>query len=238
MTLLKKLGSSLKRGWEILSTVYSYNSLPWRFLKAAGLIVFGFFNLMASNLLLSYKPDWTFLYFFMAYGSLLVVYGPIHHLIVIPGSLKLGRYSWARNLGVPRWGHVTLLVLFFVSVIYFSFFPLDVMTFELKATGITGSSDISPEISCWRPEQGSTTIRCTVSDEPGIASVEVETNGEPLSTDEKPPFRFSFDESDLNEVVGRKSFAIVPRDENGDMLRRYVQQPALIGPRTESDTSG
>jgi hypothetical protein len=237
MELLKKLGSSLKRGWEILSTVYSYNSLSWRFLKSAGLIVFGFFNLMASNLLLSYKPDWTFLYFFMAYGSLLIVYGPIHHLIVIPASLKLGRYSWARDLGIPRWGHVCMLVLFFVAVLYFSFFPLDVMTFELKATGLTGSADISPEISCWRPEQQSTTIRCTVSNEPGIASVLVETNGEPLRTDEKAPFQFSFDESDLNEVVGQKSFAIVPQDKNGNMLRRYVQQPALIGPRTESDTS-
>lgn len=236
MTVFKKLLELIERGWEILNTVYSYNSVPWRLLKAGALIVFGFFNFMAGNLLYSYKPDWNFLKFFMAYGSLLIVYGPIHHLVVIPGSLKLGRYSWARNLKIPQWGHVILLVTFFSAVVYFSVFPMNFMIFEIEAQGMMGATDIDPEVTCWRPKENSTTIKCTVSHEPGIDYVDLQTRDKTVLTSDTVPHHFSVDESNIDEVVGQKTFSIIPRDKHGNILRRYVQQVDLLEHRTQPDT--
>lgn len=236
MNPFRALWDLVKSGWDVLSTVYSYNSLPWRILKAGGLVIFGFFNLMMANLLHSYKPHWNFLYLFMAYGSLLIVYGPIHHLVVIPLSLHLGRYSWARSLGIPRWGHVVMLVLFFVAVVGLAVFPLDVMTFELSASGLSGGPDVDPEVSCWRRSESTSIIECDVSDEPGIARVDVMSNGEVITSADTPPFRFTVDENQLQEVVGRRSFYVVPKDNNGNMLRRFVQQTEFIEPRERGDT--
>lgn len=227
----------IKKAWNVLKTVYSYNSLPWRILKSGGLVVFGFFNLMASNLLYSYNPNWDFLYLFMSYGALLILYGPIHHLVVIPGTINLGKYNWARKLKIPSRGHQVMLILFFLAVIYFSLFPLNIMTFDLSAVELGSTADIDPEVSCWRVEKGSSTIQCEVSDEPGIAKVVVNHNGETILSVKNPPYRFTVDENDLKTVVGQKSFYIIPKDKNNQMLRRYVQQTRLIETRREETGS-
>jgi len=237
MKILRTAWYGIKKGLEVLRTVYSYNSLPWRILKSGALVVFGFFNLMASNLLYSYKPEWNFLYLFMAYGALLIVYGPIHHLIVIPVTLKLGQFSWARKLKIPGRGHQVMLILFFLAVIYLSFFPLNMITFDLSAVSTGGTEEVDPQVTCWRSTKQSTKINCEVSNEPAIARVDVNHNGETLLTDDSPPFQFTVDETKLEEVVGQKSFYIIPKDKNGQMLRRYVQQTSLIETRQENSSS-
>lgn len=63
--------------WSTLNTVYCPNWLSWRLLKSGTLVFFGFFLWAGSNLLYSSNPDLTFLRYLMAYGFVLVGYGPV-----------------------------------------------------------------------------------------------------------------------------------------------------------------
>lgn len=219
----------LKRGWDILRTVYWYNSIPWRVLKSGALVVFGFFFLAGANLLHSYKPDWDFLYLLMSYGFLMIVYGPIHHLIIIPVSLRLNHYSWGRAIKVGKRVPFWTLMAFCVAVVVFGFYPLDVMTFEFKATAVNLSHDINPELSCvLRTVEEERIIRCELSPPEGIHSITVENAGRTIVTDEEPPFAFSFPEAKLEKVVGRKNFQVVLRDQYGEMIRRYVRSVSML----------
>lgn len=225
--------------WDILRTVYWYNSLPWRLLKSGALIVFGFFCLSGGNLLLSFKPDWTFLHYLIAYGFLLIIYGPIHHLVVIPVSLKLAHSSWGQTLRINKRGPFWTLILFFVAVGIFGTYPLDVMTFEFSAPQLTTSHDINPKVTCYADTdtEAKKVIRCSLPAEEGIGYVEVENKGEVVLTDKEPPYEFSIDVADLEEVVGQKNFHVVLRTEDGQMIRRYVRSASMIEPKPNGDTT-
>jgi hypothetical protein len=210
-----------KKGWEILRTVYWYNSIPWRLLKSAALVVVGFFCLSGANLLHSYKPHWDFLLWIMGYGFLLIVYGPIHHLIVIPGSLKLNHYDWGRNwkLGkrIPFW----TLIGFFVAVGVVGVYPPEMMTFKFTAEGGSARPDINPTLNC--ELSGEDTIRCSFSEIHGIALVEVHSGGEVISTEPDKPYELVIPVEQLREVVGQKQFQVVLKDSEDRMIRRYVR---------------
>lgn len=238
MNPLEKIWDFLKKGWGILRTVYWFNSLPWRFLKSGALIVLGFFCLSGANLLHSYKPNWDFLNYFIAYGFLLIVYGPIHHMIVIPLSLHLVHYSWGRRLRVNKRGPFWTLMLFFAVVIVFGTYPLDVMTFEFSAPQLTRTADVDPDINCYRTSKDeSSTINCHVPAVEVIAYVEVENKGKIVLTDRKPPFEFTLNASELEEVVGRKNFHIILRGEDGHMIRRYVRSASMLDTKQKRDTN-
>lgn len=230
----------LKSGWGISRTVYWYNSIPWRILKSGALVILGFFSLSGGNLVLSYKPEWTFLNYVVAYGFLLIIYGPIHHLIVIPLSLKLVHTSWGQNFRVNKRIPFWTLIIFFVVVIYLGMYPVSVMKFEFKALNLTQTPDINPKVSCYRKRSSmgeSDEIICRVPDKEGIAYVEVENNGSIVLTDRSPPFKFTISVGDLEEVVGTKNFHVVIRDQNGSMIRRYVRSISLIEEKTDTPTN-
>lgn len=240
MTVLKGIWDTLKAGWDILRTVYWYNSLAWRILKSGALIVLGFFCLSGGNLVLSYKPDWTFLNYLISYGFLLIVYGPIHHLVVIPGSLRLAHTSWGHVLRINKRGPFWTLILFFTAVAWFGASPLDVMRFEFKPTGLTESPDINPEVTCYREAtEGTDLIRCSLPSVAEIAYVEVENKGTTVITDRDPPFEFTIEVAELEEVVGQKNFHVILRDKDGYMIRRYVRSASMIDARKSApdDTS-
>ncbi len=219
----------LKEGWDILRTVYWYNSLPWRVLKAGALVLVGLFSLAGANLLHSFKPSWDWLYYVMSYGFLLIIYGPIHHLVVIPVSLRLNHADWGRRwrIGwrVPFW----TLIVFFCMVPVLAHYQVDYMTFEFQ--GLTGarSPDIDPDLTCeLRGEDPEPTVFCRLTGTEGIDHLDVQNGGRTVQTVRDEPFEFSVPVSELQAVVGQKQFQIVLRDTNGAMIRRYVRSVELL----------
>lgn len=219
----------LKQGWDILRTVYWYNSLPWRVLKAGALVLVGLFSLAGSNLLHSYKPTWDWLYYVMSYGFLLIIYGPIHHLVVIPVSLSLNHYEWGRRWRVGKRVPFWTLIAFFCAVPVLAHYPVDYMTFEFQALVGAKSRDVDPTLDCeLRGPKSERSVFCRLTGTEGIEYLDVENKGRTVETVKKAPFEFSVPVSELQEVVGQKQFQIVLRDENGAMIRRYVRSVELL----------
>lgn len=213
------------KGWRNLKSVYYTNSWSWRMLKSGALFFMGFFLWSSANLLLSYRPDWTWLYYPMAYGFALIPYGPFTHLVVVPLVIRL------RRQGNPLNRHLTKanLTVFILIVLVLGTFPPGVMTFDFRATLESGGVDIDPALTCTKGTGANdTVIHCHLSGSEGIDSVVVESGGEEILVDSDPPFEFNVPEGELNEVVGQKQFQVVLRDGDGETIRRYTRSASLI----------
>lgn len=212
--------------WRDLKSIYYANSVSWRLLKSGALLFFGFFLWSSANLLLSYQSGWRWLTYVMAYGFVLIFYGPFTHLVMVPLTIRIRRTSsnpTTRFLG----RHLTKinLTVFFVIVIVLGAFPPDVMAFTFSVTAASGGAvDVSPTLLCTTSDDaGERTIHCHLSSDQGIDSIVVESGGERLLVDEEPPFEFTVKESELNTVMDQKQFQVVLRDEQGNVIRRYTR---------------
>ena len=85
-----------RNAWLVVKTVYYANSVSWRALKSGGLLFFGFFLWAGSNVLRS-NTGWAVLDYTAAYGFIVLWYGPLHHVVVIPLALK-----WRRSAGLRQ----------------------------------------------------------------------------------------------------------------------------------------
>lgn len=220
--------TTLQSSWRTMKSIYYANSLSWRFLKSGALVFFGFFLWSASNLLLSYQQGWTWLQYPMAYGFLLILYGPVHHFVVIPLSLRWLRSGGTKTtLGrrIPNVG----LALFLVAVIVLGTFPTTPMVFDFQSSLEDAGADIDPDLLCTKSTvDGQAHIHCHLTKSEGIDRVEVMSGGETVTVDRDPPFDFNINESELQEVTGQKQFQVVLRDENGDTIRRYTRSLSMI----------
>lgn len=214
--------------WQDTKTIYYANTKPWRVIKSGALLFFGFFLWTAGNVLLSVKPGWGWLYYPMSYGFVLIVYGPIHHLLVIPFALK-----WRREGGrlstlgehLPNSG----LVLFLVLVIILGAFPPGAMAFDFDSTIEGAGVDVNPDLLCTKHVTDETTaVHCHLTESQGIDHVTVESGGEQIVVDREPPFDFEMTAAELNEVVGQRQFQVVLRDEDGSAIRRYTRTVSSI----------
>lgn len=237
MKLFRRARELLRSGWNILRTVYWYNSLPWRLLKSGALVVLGFFCLAGANLLHSYRPDWDGLHYVMAYGFLLIPYGPIHHLLVIPASLSLNHHPLGKRWKLGKRIPTVALILFFAAVGVLGTYPIDAMIFEFRAAPGEGDRDVNPTLNCVRrTTAGGDRVECRIAATRGIHSVEVHNGGRILRTVRSSPYAFSLPIEELESVVGQKQFQVVLRDEHGAMIRRYIRSVTLLEPAV-SDTS-
>jgi hypothetical protein len=217
----------LRSGWTGLLSVYYANTPIWRLLKSATLIFLGFFCWSGANLLLSYRADWGFLYYVMAYGVALLLWGPLTHLVIVPTVIRIRRSGRG---GPARWfarhGSKANLTVFLLIVLVLGTFPLGVMTFEFQVpTGGGDSADVNPDLQCTRSGD---VIHCHLSDSRGIDSVVVSSGGETLQTIEEPPFDFDVNVNDLETVNDDRQFTVELLDENGDTIRRYIRRADLI----------
>lgn len=215
-------------GWHTLLTVYYANSVSWRALKSGALFFFGLFLWSASNLLLSYQPTWTFLHYSMAYGFVLVFYGPLHHLVVIPVALRFRRQGGTvTRIGrrLPNAG----LVVFLAAVVVLGTVPASPMVFDFGSALEDTGADIDPDLLCTKSgESGEQVVHCHLSESEGVTAVTVESGGETIRRDDTPPFEFTIRERELAEVTGQKQFQVVLRDEDGEMIRRYTRPLGMI----------
>jgi hypothetical protein len=217
----------VRDGWNDFVSVYYANTPIWRLLKSATLLFFGFFCWSGANLLLSYRGDWGFLYYVMAYGFALILWGPLTHLVIVPAVIRLRRISRG---GVRSWfgrnGSKVNLTIFLLIVLLLGAFPPGVMTFEFQMpAGGDGSADVNPQLQCTRSGE---LIHCHLSDSRGIDRVVVTSGREEITTVEEPPYDFDVRTGDLQTVNGDRQFTVELQDENGDTIRRYIRRAELI----------
>lgn len=217
----------LRSAWNDILSVYYANTLIWRLLKSAALIFLGFFAWAGANLLISYQADWGFLYYIMAYGFLLLFWGPFTHLVVVPTIIRIRRSGGGRLAKLfATYGTKTNLTVFLLLVILLGAFPLGIMTFEFQVpAGGGGSGDVNPQLQCTK---SGAVVHCHLSDSRGIESVVVSTGGETLEEISEPPFDFDVRETDLATINGDRQFTVELRDENGETIRRYIRRTDLI----------
>lgn len=215
-------------GWSTLKTVYYADSNSWRVMKSGALLFLGLFTWAGSNILYSYNPDLSFLHYLMAYGFLLIWYGPLHHVVVLPLAYRLRRTGG----GLQRLGQRLpngMLVVFFAAVLVLGTFPVGAMTVDFQGTLESSGADISPDLHCIKSDNGTTTeVHCHLSESTGVDRVVVRSGGEDIHVDDDPPYEFTIDASEVQSVRNQQQFTVVLEDEDGTMIRRYVRRLALI----------
>lgn len=216
---------SLRDAWRTTKIVYYANSLSWRAMKSGALLFFGFFLWSSSNLLLSYQPTWTWLRYPMAYGFVLVWYGPLHHAVVIPLSVRLRKRvdDWSR---VGRRLPNAMLVTFLALVVVLGTYPVGPMAFDFGGGG-DATPDVDPTLTCTKSTDAGT-VHCHLTGAAGVDQVVVETGGERLAVDRAAPFEFTVETAAMTEVAGQKQFQVVMKDEDGTVLRRYTRTVSMI----------
>ncbi|MFB6148690.1 MAG: hypothetical protein ABEJ48_03405 [Halobacteriales archaeon] len=227
------LGELLREGWNTLLSIYYANTLSWRILKSGALFFFGFFLWAGSNILLSYRPGWIPLRYTLAYGFVLIAYGPFHHLVVIPVYQRLRRQG--RNLTLGSHLHLPNISLgvFLVLVLVLGTYPMGPMVIDFQSTLAGSGVDVDPRLACVKgtATDGTTEIHCHLSETRGIDRVVVKSGDRTIATDTEPPFEFTIQEDQLTTVVNKKQFRVELLDENGNLIRRYTRSISMIEKR-------
>ena len=218
-----------RSAWNTLLTVYYADSPSWRALKSGALVFFGLFLWAGSNLLLSYRPGLALLDYTKAYGALLVVYGPLHHAVVIPLALRWRRTSGARRrLGatLPNAG----LAVFLVTVLLVGTAAPGAFTVDLASSLEDAGADIDPDLLCVKHtyENGTAEVHCHLADSRGVAAVGVESGDRTVAVDRSAPFAFTVRSTELDSVTGEKRFRVELLDGEGDLVRRYTRSLGMI----------
>lgn len=214
---------TVQRAWRDLLSVYYANTPIWRWLKSAALVFLGFFAWTGSNVLLSVRPDWTVLHYTMAYGFLLVVWGPFTHFVVVPLTIRLRREGthplsrwFARNSGK------TNLSVFFALVVVLGTVTPGVMLLEFSPTlpGGDGAPDASGDLVC---EETDELVTCQVENAEGFDHVVVTSGGEEVARADEPPYEFEVEKDELAVTRTGLEYRVDYRDADGETLRRQVR---------------
>lgn len=220
--------SFVGEAWSTLKTVYYANSLSWRFLKSGALVFFGFFLWAGANVLYSYNPDLTLLQYPMAYGFVLIIYGPVHHLVVLPLAFRWRRAPGLRQRLGKR-GPNAMLALFLVGVVVLGTFPAGPMLVDFQSALDSSGADISPGLLCTKSTtDNGTAIHCHLTESEGIDHIVVRSGNSELVVDETPPFEFTVHERELETVAGEKRFTVMLQDEDGSLIRRYMRRLSMV----------
>ncbi|MCD2199345.1 hypothetical protein LPA44_05455 [Halobacterium sp. KA-4] len=220
--------SAVRNGWRTAKTVYYANSVSWRVLKSGALLFLGCFLWAGSNVLQSYV-GWRVLDYTMAYGFVVLLYGPVHHLVVIPLALR-----WRRSSGLrQRFGKrlpTAMLAVFLAVVLIAGAFPAGAMTVDFgSAIGTSDSATAAqPELAC-TTESGGETIVCEVTNAGRVDRVVVTSAGEQLLAVDDPPYDFTVEAANVQSTMDREQFRVVLYDENGNLVRQYTRRLSTIG---------
>jgi len=218
----------VKSGWSTLKTLYYANSISWRVLKAGALIFFGFFLWAGSNVLRSYNPNLTVLQYPMAYGFILILYGPIHHLIVLPLAFRWRRSGGTKRRIGSRMPNA-MLAIFLLTVVVLGTFPVGAMTVDFNAEFGSDGSDVNPDLLCSKSQtEKGTEVHCRLTESEGIDHIVVQNDGSQILVDEEPPYEFTIHARELESVTGEKQFRVKLEGEDGTMIRQYTKRLSMI----------
>jgi hypothetical protein len=220
-TATESIRRVLTQMWRDVKSVYYANTPIWRVLKSAGLVFLGFFLWAGSNLLHSFQSSWWFLYYSMAYGFLLLFWGPFTHLVIVPTAIRWRRETESERL---RWlaRHASKLNLsvFFAVVLVLGTAPVGPMTLDFDVAIGDEGSDVNPTMECTATDE---VVRCQVSEHEGYERVVVKSGGDRITTVDQPPYEFEVPLSELSSGVNGKRLTVELRDGEGNTVRRYIR---------------
>jgi len=216
-----RLRAAPRRLWRDVLSIYYANTPTWRWLKSGALVFFGFFLWTGGNVLLSVRPGWRFLEYAIAYGFLLLVWGPLTHFVVVPATIRLRRTAErpvARTLA--RQGSKLNLSVFLLLVVLFGTFTPGVMMLEFEPSFGTDGADASADVIC---DVDGDRVDCRLENVEGTDHVVVLSGGEELERLDRPPYEFELRTDELADTATGREFVVELRNENGETLRRYVR---------------
>lgn len=219
---ISTLARTARQLWRDLLSVYYANTPVWRWLKSGTLVVLGFFCWTGASILLSYRTDWGFLTYLMAYGFLLIAWGPLTHFAVVPAAIRLRRTAERPVVRtVARQASKLNLTVFLTLVVVLGTLTPGVMMFEYSnPLAGDGSGDASAEVVC---DVDDDLVACHLENVRGADHAVVLTGGEEVAVLEEPPYAFELRKADLADAATAKEFVVELRDADGETLRRYVR---------------
>lgn len=209
--------------WNVVRTVYYANSVSWRALKSGGLLFFGFFLWAGSNVLRSYT-GWGVLDYTAAYGFVVLWYGPLHHVVVIPLALRWRRSAAGLRQRVGKRLPNAMLAVFLVGVLVLGTFPVGpvIVDFDSAIGGAEGATP-QPDLACVENDAGDL-VDCEVRNPDAVDRVVVTSSGEELLALDDPPFEFSVAAGEVGETMGEKQFTVRLYDDEGGLVRQYTHR--------------
>jgi hypothetical protein len=212
----------LRQAWGDLLSVYYANTPVWRWLKSGGLVMLGLAVWSGANVLYSYVPEWDFLTYVVAYGFLVIIWGPLTHFLVVPGIIRLRRTADdGFKRFIARNGSKINLSVFLVLVVVLGTLTPGVMMLEFSGTlGESGSGDVTADLVC---EYGEETVTCQLEEPSGFDHVVVTSGNQQLERIDEPPYEFTIRRDELAETRTGAEFVVELRAEDGTTLRRFVR---------------
>ncbi|MEY7849022.1 hypothetical protein AB7C87_07425 [Natrarchaeobius sp. A-rgal3] len=222
-SVLARLERIPRRLWRDLLSVYYTNTPVWRWLKSGTLVFLGFFLWVSSSLLYSFQSGWGWLTYVMAYGFVLILWGPLTHMVVVPLAIRLRRTATHPvTRAFARHASKMNLSVFLAIVVVLGTVTIGPMMLDVTGVvGGDGSPDVSADVDC---ETDGQLITCIVETDDRVDHVVVVSGDREIErADGTPPFALEFERTKAEEVVGQHQFTVELRDEDGDAMRRYVQ---------------
>jgi hypothetical protein len=220
LSITATVRDGVKQAWRDLLSIYYANTPIWRWLKSGALLFLGF-GLWAGGSAVYSVTDWKPILYVMAYGILLIFWGPFTHMLIIPLTIRLRRTATSKPARIfsRNSGKINLSI-FFICVIALATFAPGVMLLDFSPSSDSGSG-VSGDLVC---EPEGDVVTCQVANPQGIDHVVVTSGGERLRTVEEEPFTFEVQREELDDSASGLRFEVEYRDSNGNTLRRFVER--------------
>lgn len=202
-------------------SVYCSNTPFWRWAKSGALVFLGFFLWMGGNILLAYWPNVTLMQYVIAYGFVVLAWGPFTHLVVVPILIRMRRtadHPTVRRI-VRHGSKINFATFLLVVVIVGTLLP-GVMVFDFSSGFGTDGGDVTADLVC---ETGGETVSCELETAEGVDHVVLLAGGEELDRSDEPPYAVSAPRESLSDGPSGSQFAIELRDSDGETLRRFIR---------------
>lgn len=217
-----RLGGIVRQAWRDLLSVYYANTLVWRWLKSGALVFLGLFLWMGGNVLLAYWIDATALRYAIAYGFVLIAWGPLTHLLVVPTVIRLRRTAENPTVRrIVRHGSKINFTTFLVIVAVVGTVGPGVMLLDFSSGFGGGGGDVTADLVC---ETDGDPVSCELETATGVDHVVLlGAGGEEIDRSGEPPYAVSAPRDSLSDGPSGPQFVIELRDSNGETLRRFVR---------------
>jgi len=216
-----RLGGIVRQAWRDLLSVYYANTPVWRWLKSGSLVFLGLFLWMSGNVLLAYWTDSVTVRYALAYGFVLILWGPLTHLLVVPAVIRLRRTAENPTVRrIVRHGSKINFATFLVIVAVVGTLAPGVMLLDFSSGFGTDGGDVTAELVC---QTDSDPITCELETAAGVDHVVLLAGGEEIDRNDEPPYAVSAPRDSLSEGPSGSQFVIELRGPDGDTLRRFVR---------------
>ncbi|WP_435075208.1 hypothetical protein [Halorubrum sp. HHNYT27] len=216
-----RLGGIVRQAWRDLLSVYYANTPVWRWLKSGALVFLGLFLWMGGNVLSAYWIDSTALRYAIAYGFVLIAWGPFTHLLVVPAVIRLRRTAENPTVRrIVRHGSKINFTTFLVIVAVVGTVGPGVMLLDFSSEFGTDGGDVTAELVC---DTDGDPVTCELEASEGVDHVVLLAGGEEIDRSDEPPYAVSAPRESLSEGPSGSQFVIELRDADGDTLRRFIR---------------